>query len=277
MHRNIVPITGQDEEVLLEHSQMRKEFSQRHLERTWVKIRCGFFAGDIGFVQKGSQDSDILRILVVPRLSDDVRKHVLSGRRKGRGPQMLFKADMFSRNSERVVQPGSEPGSWLIDNEEEYLANGLRVLKVTGIHYVKHYRPSAEELQLFTIAGVDTLRETNEAFLQQRDRVKIVKGGFKGSEGVVVTKEQENVRIRSSMSMGIEEGEEMLVGIREVKRCFEIGSNIVIRLGTGRGRRGMIVDVLSAEVVMLETDTREEVRFHVLIQSRAAVNESLNT
>lgn len=168
-------------------------------------------------------------------------------------------------------------GSSSATNEEEYLANGLRVLKVTGIHYVKHYRPSAEELQLFTIAGVDTLRETNEVFLQQRDRVKIVKGGFKGSEGVVVTKEQENVRIRSSMSMGIEEGEEMLVGIREVKRCFEIGSNIVICLGMGRGRRGMIVDVLSAEVVMLETDTREEVRLHVLTQSRAAINESLNT
>lgn len=277
VHRRIIPITGQDEEVLLEHSQMRREFTDRYRAQTWVKIRYGVFAGDIGYVQNGSEDSDMLRVLVVPRFSEDGRKHKVSGTRKGRGPQMLFQPDMFSGNSERVVQPGSQPGSWLIDNEEEYLSTGLRVLKVTGIHYVKSYRPSAEELQLFTIAKVDTLRETNEAFLRQRDRVKIVKGGFKGCEGLLLSKEQENVRVRISMTNGIEEGEEMLVGITDVTRCFEVGSNIVIRLGSGIGRRGMIVDVLAREVVMVETDMREEVRFDIVKESKMVLNSSLYT
>lgn len=261
VHRKIVPITGQDEEVLVEHSQMRREFTERFPAQTWVKIRYGVFAGDVGYVENGSHDSDMLKLLVVPRLSEDGRKHRMSGSRKGRGPQVLFQPDLFSRNSERVLQPGSQPGSWLIDNEEEYLSNGLRALKVTGIHYVKQHRPTAEELQLFTIAGIDTVRETNEAFLRQRDRVKIVKGGFKGCEGVVVSIEGDSVRIRRSMNMGVEEGEEMLVGLREVKRCFNIGSNVVIRLGPGKGRRGMVVDELPREIVMVETDTREEVWF----------------
>ena len=73
-------------------------------------------------------------------------------------------------SSRSVIQLG--PGA-VLNNEDVYLDSGLQVLRVTGLHFMRRCEPDAEEMELFTLAGVDTLLETNRKFVGEGDCVNI--------------------------------------------------------------------------------------------------------
>lgn len=261
VHRQIVPITAEEQAELDQFVKDRLDFSKRHALHSWVKIRRGVFVGDIAHVHEVDPFSDVVKLLVVPRLHDN-KKRDRNGKREGRAYQSLFKPENAVQTIEEgILRPGSTQGSWIRNDAEEYLANGLRLITVTGVHYVDHYRPQAHELEFFTVAGINTLAETNEAFLLTGDRVKLVMGEFTGREGRVAEKGRDSVKVFVNERSEVKEYE---VGISQLKRIFDVGDNIVAVMGPARNQRGIVVSVYEDELFFIDSETREEVSFQII-------------
>lgn len=154
---------------------------------------------------------------------------------------------------------GPLPGTYCLWSKV-FFRNGLQLLRVQGIHYIKHYQPTVHDIIHFTIAGVDTLKETNDELLQVGDRVREVKGGtLSGIVGVVVSKSEEAVRVKD---LADEDGEAMVVilGLGDVQRVFKEGEAIEVCVGELRGRRGLVIDIPNGrELTFIDVSTKQQV------------------
>lgn len=153
-------------------------------------------------------------------------------------------------------QPGLHAGSCIVDNEQEYLSNGLRLLKVASLHFISRCNPNAEEVELFTTAGIETLKETNAAFLTLHEVVEVVSGDHAGTRGRVVSLSADSARA-SVQVKGIPEALHM--GLNEIRRCFEVGDYIQIRLGYAKGATGFITNVSENYVTVAGSEDAIEV------------------
>ena len=114
--------------------------------------------------------------------------------------------------------------------------------------------PSAEDVWFFTLAGIDTLRETNTAFLRQENRVEICRGEKRGLQGVVNRRDAESVDVETSA------GTTERLALGDVERVLEVGAHIVVRLGHAKGRSGLILATEGKEVTFVDHGSSEQVR-----------------
>ena len=161
-------------------------------------------------------------------------------------------------SSRSVIQLG--PGA-VLNNEDVYLDSGLQVLRVTGLHFMRRCEPDAEEMELFTLAGVDTLLETNRKFVGEGDCVNICKGNHSGKVGVVCKVEKDVVHI--TLEAGEEEGGGGLIigtSLRDVRRIFGVGDSVSVEIGIWKGRRGAVLDVEGEELTIIDYGNKMQVR-----------------
>lgn len=258
VHRRIDRVSEEDRVVLSESLQGKYQLVPTFVVGSWATVRLGQFAGDIARVRAVEEGTDVVEIEVVPRLWERPGKRPRIRRRIDRAPRTLFYRELVERRpgfNADMIQTGKEPGSCIINNEEEYLSNGLMVLKTAGLHVLKHCQPSASELELFTIAGVDTLRETNREFLQVKGDVEILRGEFTGKVGCVKWKDDHEARVQ----LYGEKEAPVSFDLSQVRRSFRVGDSIVVRIGMVSGRRGMVVEVSETNLTFIDFSTKEEV------------------
>lgn len=263
VHRRIDRVSEEDCEVIRQALNGNRDTLVRFEAGCWAKCTRGTFTGDIVRVRRAEEDSDVVEVDVVPRLWQRTGKRGRGTRTNERAPQVLFSPDMTGRwrgFDGKRMQPGEERGTWTIDNEQHYLSNGLRSMKVTGLHLLKHCRPTAKELELFTIAGIDTLRETNRDLLRTGDEVSVTKGTVRGTEGRVMSMKEDVVRIK--VAGKTDSGETVYdVNMDEVRRLFRQGDHVQVRIGKDIGRRGIVVDIGGADVTLVDFSSKQQVRF----------------
>lgn len=266
VHRRIERVSEEDCEVLRQTLKENKNTMTPFEAGSWAKVRRGTFSGDIARVLRVEEDSDVVELVLVPRLWQGTRKRARRTGKSERAVQGLFSPEMTERwrGFERSrMQPGVEEGSWTIDNEEHYLSNGLRIMKVTGLHLLKRCRPKANEVELFTMAGIDTLRETNRELLRTRDDVTVVKGALRGTNGRVISMKEDVVRIEVGCK-GDSNATVYEVDVDEVRRQFRQGDHVQVCIGIDSGRRGIVTDIGETDVTLVDFSNKRQVCFKEL-------------
>lgn len=262
VHRRIERVPDDDGEVLKQSLNGNTDKLIRLQSGSWARLRRGKFMGDIVRVRRAEDDSDVVEFEVVPRLWERTRKRGRGKTRTERAPQVLFSRELtegWTGFDGKRLQPGEERGSWTIDNEEHYLSNGLRCMKVTGLHLLKHCKPNAKELELFTLAGIDTVRETNREFVRVRDEVTVMKGNLRGIEGRVTTMKEDVLQIKVA-GKG-DSGETVYdVNMEEVRRVFRQGDHVQVCIGKNLGRRGIVIEVGETDVTVVDFSNKQQVR-----------------
>lgn len=264
VHRRIDRVSEEDRLVLSQSLKGKHQLAPTFVVGSWATVRHGQFAGDIARVRAVEEGTDVVDVEVVPRLWERPGKRPRTRRRIDRAPKTLFYRELVERRpgfNSNMIQAGKETGSCIINNEEEYLRNGLRVLKIAGLHCLQQCQPNASELELFTIAGVNTLRETNREFLQVKDDVVILRGEFAGKLGCVKWKDDQEARVQ----LYNEKEASVSFELSQVRRYFRIGDSIAVRIGMVSGRRGMVVEVSETNLTFVDFSTKEEVRIPNLI------------
>lgn len=245
LHRTLMPLSALDRQLLEDRLKNSNKTNADFQYGQWVRIRHGRYLGDVGRVMNASQETDNICLAVVPRIWPDGSETTI--KRLERPPQSLRAL------GHKNVQPGPLPRTFYL-GDIVYLDSGLRVLKVQGLHFVNNDEPTAHELVFFTMAGIDTLRETNQALLRENDPVRVTGGSLKGKEGYVKRRDKDIVRISTF------EGSEIEVSMVELRRVFLVGDTISCVMGPLKGRSGIVVDVLDHEVSFVDSETNETVR-----------------
>lgn len=244
LHRAIKQLGALDRQLLEDRLKNENKSNADFEWNTWVRIRHGRYVGDVGQVIDASKDSDNVCLAVVPRIWPDGTETTVRGLE--RAPQALRVL------GHKDLHPGPRPNTFFL-RDVVYQPNGLRVLNVQGLHFVKNCDPTAHELVFFTMAGVDTLRATNKTLLRVTDSVIVISGSLKGKEGLVKRMDNESVRISTR------EGSEIEVSMVELERVFNVGDTISCVLGPLEGRSGIVVDVQDREVAFVDSSTNETV------------------
>lgn len=261
VHRGIARLSEEDRLLLAHYSERQADFTKVYPEGAWVRIRHGEYVRDIARVYRSSSNSDVLELLVVPRIVNEPTDADLEPHKKGSGAKTTRSLSVLEHISSELVQPGHEEGSFVIE-DAIFFRNGLRLLKVAGLHYVEICRPSAEELWLFTMAGLDTRKETNVAFLKVGDRVHVVRGEYGLEDGKVEKKDEDTAHVRMMADDSLQ-----CVHFSNIERVFEVGDAVSVCLGPSKGCSGLVVAAFEGELTFVQFDSTEHVSsvlIHVL-------------
>lgn len=258
-HRNITRVPDSDQRTLAQNKDNSFLFHEQYPVGSWVQVRQGFFRGDVARVYMNSSESDEVYLQVVLRFVDKTLDKNASRKRCDRPPRQLFSVEHTTYQWEMLKDTGPIPGTYCLWSNV-YFMNGLQLLRVQGIHYIEHYRPTLHDILPYTIAKVDTLKETNEELLRVGDHIRGVKGGgLSDIDGVVISKSEEAVRVKILHHSDSEE-KEIILGLGDVQRVFVEGDVIEVCVGELRGRRGFVLDVPDErQLTFLDTCTKQQV------------------
>lgn len=279
-HRRITRIPDSDRKFLVDHLNRSVKFDETYPVGCWVKIRYGLYRGDVARVYMSSTESDEISLQVIPRFADKstlITERVGSRKRSDRPPQRLFHAEQATpyRSAQMNADgtcTGPIPDTYCLWSNV-FFRNGLQFLRVQGIHYIKHYQPTVHEILLFTIAKVDTLKETNAELLQTGDRVR----GMKSAEmldvdGVVISKSEDTVYVKYLMDL--DGAEEVALALGDVRRVFTAGDVIEVCVGELRGCSGFVLDVPDdSELTFIDMCTKQQVSSSVVIEMGRTLND----
>lgn len=262
-HRNIIRLPEEEKHLLQRYMQRKEELTSNFPVGAWVKVKQGMFKGDIGRVRESVEGTDVLAIEVIPRIRALGRKRSREGSRAGRPGKALVPAAELENcgkywrlmDGERIQGREVEMG-----NGELYTEKGLRILTVTGLHFVHRYHPNAEEIQAFTEAGIDTEAETNAMFARRGCKVTLRKGAMRGKTGTVDAIDGDEVRVKLGGERDLCGTGIVGCGLADLKRVFEEGGSVRIRIGGLKGRCGMIIAVTEEELVIVDHDDKSQVR-----------------
>lgn len=190
-----------------------------------------------------------MELLVIPRFNRDSTARMTTAPHDiddNRGPQGLYDVSLLPQDT----PPGPVDGSFLV-GDDVFLRNGLRVIKVQGIHYVsRHPNPKPEDIWYFTIAGIDTRLETNKAFLLEGDSVRDLRVEDIDGRGKVVRVDA----TEAVADVDNVDGVTQTVHMSYLERVFALGSSVVIRVGPWKGRSGLVVEETDVEITLVEVD-----------------------
>lgn len=263
VHRRLYRLSvneSEDVELFIEgRGQLRQEFVQG----SWVKIVRGVLKGDIGRVYASDKESDIVDLQVVPRywkesLEDEEEAMLLE-----RPERALFdfqNLPLTSSGQEVELREGPIRDTFWTQDGRILFKSGLQFFRVMARHYVVHYQPTAEEVELFTLAGVVTRVETNRAFLNAGDEVFVRFGDDIDYEGRVRS------RTDSIADVIVEEEcvDDWILSVSEftldeVERILDVGCNVVVRLGICKGVEGVVVDSDGPFVTIFSAERMKQV------------------
>lgn len=242
VHRAVIPLPEHERRLVDLQVESNGDLSRRFAVGSWVKISSGLYAGDVGKVYHSTSTSDDIQVLVAPRLPQDPSqyyRHPRKGYPQIRPSPTLCVLDNVPNGD---LEPGPVPHSFRV-GDEVYLTNGLQLLTVQGLHYARPMqRPSAEDVWLFTVAGCDTVLETNRSFLGSGDSVEIIRGVAQNVLGIVLRVDGESVEVE------VGEDSSMCANMSDVRRIFSPGDSVAVRLGPHKGDSGLVCAVQDVRV-----------------------------
>ena len=250
-HRHIARLSEMDRRLLVQYIKDRVPYpALRFPADSWVRIRTGTFKGDVARVYKSYPSSDVVELMVVPRLRK--RRKASSPPTKKRRNDPTQALHVAEEVPDDALVIGPIEGTYMV-GDDVYFENGLKYIKAQGMHYAQKCTPTADDVWFFTLAGINTLRETNTAFLRQQNRVILARGSKRGLQAVVKHRDEETVDVETSTGTS----EHLAIG--DVERVFEVGSHITVRLGHAKGRSGLVLATVGKEVTFAEQCSNEQV------------------
>lgn len=262
VHRRLYRLSANESDDVELFIQGRQQIRQEFVQGSWAKIVRGFWKGDIARVFAADMASDCVELQVVPRyVKENFGKEELElSKRPERALFDFQNWPITSSGREVELHEGPTPDTFWTQDGRVLFKNGLQLFRVMARHYIVHYQPTAEEVELFTLAGVVTRVETNRSFLNAGDEVFVKFGDDIEYDG--------RVRSRTD-SIAVVDVEEKCVDdwilsvsdftLDEVERILDVGSNVVVRLGICKGVEGVVVDSDGLFVTIFSPERNKQV------------------
>lgn len=262
VHRRLYRLSVNESDDLDLFIQGRGQLTQEFVQGSWVKIVRGLWKGDIARVYGADTGTDIVELQVVPRyLKENFEREEFESLEKPEPSLFDFQNLPFTTSGEQVeLREGPWPETFWAQDGRVLFKNGLQYLRVMARHYIVHYQPTAEEVELFTLAGTSTRLETNRAFLNAGDEV-VVKFGEKVKYNGRVRRKMDNIAV-----VDVEEDrvDDWILSVSDfslddVERILGVGCNVVVRMGFWKGVEGVVVDSDESFVTIFSPERMKQV------------------
>lgn len=263
VHRGVVQLSELDKRLVDHQVEKNADMSRTFPVGSWVTITNGLYVGDVGKVYHSTMSSDEIQLLVAPRLPEGPSEYYRMSHKGCARTRPSPTLCILDNVPDGDIEPGPVVGSFRV-GDEVFLTSGLKIMTVQGLHYARPQpRPSASDVWLFTLAGCDTVLETNRSFLRVGDLVEVIRGGACGEMGPVERVDGESVEIE-----GVED-RPTCANLSDVKRVFQPGNAVVVKLGHYKGCSGLVCGVQDTkvsgiqytEITIVLGESRELVRY----------------
>ena len=219
----------------------------------WVTISQGVHQGDYAIVRDVTDERDLVKVAVVPRISSDGADR----------PER----QLVDRKWLEHMYPGEkaeDAGPDAFKFRNKLFVSGLLVMSLPSLHSVRPARPSLQDILEFCHTDMGAFNGI-EPFLRRGDMVVVCTGSLRGMAGTVADISEESVNLEQVCPAGdspigeLRRGEvqrlqeaietdwpriaNMSCVRREVRRILEPGDNIIIKLGPRQGQDGIIIAV----------------------------------
>ena len=216
--------------------------------QSWARIRgtgkgWGVYRGDVALVAEVNDQSSVV---VVPRVSHYTTK-------SGTKPQQALQPPFALRTvfGPELVSDVAD-GQLVTFRGQSFTPEGFIVSPLSGVDLMRPQDdlPSKELLDifrqcpsLFEDTRLKTSARLSSLQIKTGDRVKVVRGEYRGIFGRVTSVDEKAVAVYME-SQGFEED----ILVDSVRRVFRIGDQVMILCGTHAGSTGWVVDVLQGSV-----------------------------
>lgn len=248
-----------------------KKKSETLREGAWVRINRGKYKGDLAQVLDISEDSDSIRVRLIPRL-DLITGSGKEGKRKaGNAPrpqQRLFNPKDIDKSDKTLSK---SKGYW-IWGADTFDKNGYleKEIKRAGL-IIENVSPSLEEISKFSLSdtaasdynGISSAlteveHKTAAIDVKNRfrpgDNVCIIEGELINARGVV----KSVGRALITLTMNDNFLGEIQIEPAKIEHIFTVGDQIKVIRGKFAGELGMIVNVGDKVVTVFSDKTKKQ-------------------
>lgn len=271
MHRDYkqIRIYDNEERSIILHARDKMHTPETFDIGDWVRIRFGWYRGDLGRVREIKKEENEVVVAVVPRIP------VLRKRKRTRPDPALFNPTQnFGR-----VKPLRLPGYERFMLRNRVYINGLAEIRYSPFQISKT-KPGLVDLGAFleTETSLGYLDE-GEPFLQLGDKALDTVSGLRGKvdliEGDVITLVHKINKEGSTVDIdayGYEDSPDYVskFNIRNIRRLLERGTQIRVMVGRLEGEIGLVLDTRESErsdIVQFLSSRLEPVRYSLLTLS----------
>ena len=271
MHRDYkqIRIYDNEERSIILHARDKMHTPETFDIGDWVRIRFGWYRGDLGRVREIKKEENEVVVAVVPRIP------VLRKRKRTRpDPALLNPTQNFGR-----VKPLRLPGYERFMLRNRVYINGLAEIRYSPFQISKT-KPGLVDLGAFleTETSLGYLDE-GEPFLQLGDKALDTVSGLRGKvdliKGDVITLVHKINKEGSTVDIdayGYEDSPDYVskFNIRNIRRLLERGTQIRVMVGRLEGEIGLVLDTRESErsdIVQFLSSRLEPVRYSLLTLS----------
>ncbi|KAJ3125912.1 transcription elongation factor spt5 [Nowakowskiella sp. JEL0407] len=245
---------------------------------SWVRLKRGIYAGDLGKVIGVSGSGEEADVLVLPRLEKQ-NGDAMDEDKKRKKTTIRPKAQRLTDEDIRFYRQRNHPdpnGNIQIHNIGKITPQGflLKTVKANALD-TKDVNPTLEERTEFDADGVDA-KDVAVGTVQEEfevgDRVEIMKGELTGLTGSLSRIMENVVELipDDKFNLGLTK-----VSVKDIKKKFEPGNHVRVLRGMFRDEQGMIVNIKNNIVTLLSDGTHKEIE--VFSRDLRAVSETSAT
>ncbi|KAJ1965083.1 transcription elongation factor spt5 [Dipsacomyces acuminosporus] len=252
---------------------------------SWVRVRRGNYAGDLGQVVSVIESSDSVEVRLMPRLDYDGESR--SGSHGGRPSQRLFSIEDAQRSDPRTLSSRQNEILWKNDRFiNGYLHKDMRITSLQ----TENVNPTLDEIARFavgetgedgdeqaaiaalasqaaaasgTMDGIDEANGLTAKDLQPGEQVEVIEGDLAGVVGVVRSVEGDDViRIVPELGSLVRNGRSSAMSFpsRQLRKRFRTGDHVKVLNGRHRNETGMVVSISDAVITVYADISKNEIR-----------------
>ena len=231
---------------------------------TFVRIKRGLYAGDLGLVQIVDDDTNTAIVRVMPRIDSS------KDDQKVRPPAKLFEPEAYP-NAQTIISRNVNNRVYTYKNQR--FVNGLLEKRFPIDNLDKtNVLPNYQEVKVFTDAepsekikghimknlanSIDESKRLQKS-LEKGDKVKVISGDLINLIGVVLEVNEDFVKVDFSDSGYF--NEPINFKPSELMKVFEVGQHVEVTTGNYKGLTGTIIKIDGNRVYLITEDNKDEV------------------
>eukprot|EP00730_Choanoeca_flexa_P019649 TRINITY_DN9605_c0_g2_i1.p1 TRINITY_DN9605_c0_g2~~TRINITY_DN9605_c0_g2_i1.p1 ORF type:complete len:1060 (+),score=333.57 TRINITY_DN9605_c0_g2_i1:51-3230(+) len=231
---------------------------------SWVRVRRGLYANDIGRVVKVSTNDARARVQVqlVPRIDMSSERHERKRSKAHRPPPRLFDPEAIrsALGEDNIDMAMTNDGHYMFESNR-YVDGFLHKTMPISSLVTERVKPTLDEITLFEgsvdmAAAADAQAETKFVV---GDRVIVTKGELEGLEASILQVKDAQILIKpeDARMQGISE---IPVAAEDLRKLFKPADHVKINRGRHEGETGLVIHVGQHDVSILSDLAMKELK-----------------